>query len=82
MRVAEGDCYMGCKARVYLQRPSEKVATYLGGLDVDPRPVRNGHVKFTYNGVIEVGRVDLIAPDDWERTGTIPTIHVIQSPGE
>jgi len=70
---------MAFKARVYLQRPGESQANCIGEIDVTPRPVRNGRTVFTHAGKTETGRVDAIDPPDWDKTGTIPTIHVVQS---
>jgi len=70
---------MAFKARVYLQRPGESQAKYIGEIDVTPRPVRNGRTLFTHAGKTETGRVDAIDPPDWDKTGTIPAIHVVQS---
>jgi hypothetical protein len=70
---------MSYRARVYLQRPSEKAGTYLGEIDVDPRPVEHGDIRFMHRGKIEVGRIDWIAPDDWEKGAAVPTIYVVHT---
>ena len=38
------------------------------------RPVKHGHIQFEHNGEMVDGRITLIAPHDWEATGTTPTI--------
>jgi hypothetical protein len=73
---------MAFKARVYLQRPGELQAKYIGETDVTPRPVRNGRTVFTHAGKTETGRVDTVEPPDWDKTGAVPTIHVTLSQGE
>jgi len=74
---------MSFKARVYLcSGPEKSQARYIGEIDVTPRPVRNGRTVFTYAGKTETGHIALIEPPDWDKTGTIPTIHVTLSPGK
>ena len=73
---------MSYRARVYLQRPSETAATYIGPMDVDPRPVKGRQVRFTHDGKMEIGQVDQVVPENWESLGVVPTIHVVQGAGE
>jgi hypothetical protein len=73
---------MSHQARVYLQRPLEKTTTYIGLTDVDPRPVRGHQIRFMHDGKLEIGLVDQVAPDKWERLGVVPTIHIVQIAGE
>ena len=74
---------MALKARIYLSTgPEKSQAKYIGEIDVTPRPVRNGRTVFTHAGKIETGRVEAVEPSDWDKTGTIPTIHVTLSPGK
>ena len=70
---------MAFRAHVYLQRRGESSATYIGEIDVESRPVRNGRATFTYAGKVETGHIDAVDPPDWDKTGAIPTIHVAQS---
>jgi hypothetical protein len=70
---------MAFKARIYLQRRGEFEATYVGELDVDPRPVRHGRTTFSHAGKTETGRVESVDPIDWDQTGVVPTIRVVQS---
>lgn len=72
---------MNYRARVYLQRPSKTTVTYIGQIDVDPRPARGHRVRFTHDGKIEMGLVEQVLPDEWESLGVVPTIHVVQSAG-
>jgi hypothetical protein len=72
---------MAFKARVYLQLPREFGGTYIGEIDVEPRPARNGRTVFTHAGKTETGRVEAVEPPDSDRTGAIPTIHVTRRPG-
>jgi hypothetical protein len=73
---------MSYRARVYLERTSEKAATYIGPMDVELRPVRGRQVRFTHDGKIEIGQVDQVVPENWESLGVVPTIHVVQGAGE
>jgi hypothetical protein len=70
---------MAFKARVYLQRRGELQAKYIGEIDVDPRPIRHGRTTFMHAGKTETGRVDTVDPPDWDKTGAIPTLHIVQS---
>ena len=70
---------MAFKARVYLQRPDSKTeADFLGEIDLDVRPVQNGRARFIHDGKIEVGHIDTVAPSNWNETGVIPTIYIVQ----
>jgi hypothetical protein len=74
---------MAFKARVYLSSgPEKSEARYIGEIDVTPRPIRNGRTVFTHAGKIETGHVEAVEPSDWDKTGTIPTIHVTLSSGK
>ena len=68
---------MSFKARVYLQRPGELRARYIGEIDVESRPVRNGRATFTHAGKVETGHISAVDPPDWDKTRA--TIHVVQS---
>jgi hypothetical protein len=65
------------RARVYLQRVGARSGSYLGEKQLRQRPARNAHVTFSHDGRLETGRVELIAPDDWEKDGLVPTVLVI-----
>jgi hypothetical protein len=43
------------------------------------RPVRHGRARFTHQGAIVVGHIDSVTPTDWDSTGTIPAVYVVQS---
>ena len=73
---------MGFRARVYLQRSGQTLAVYLNEIELDLRPVRNGRTSFTYEGKTEAGHVVSVTPPDWDRTGAIPSVYVVQSPGK
>ncbi len=45
------------------------------------RPVRHGRAKFEHDWRTEIGRIDQIDSSDWDGTGAIPKIHVVQSHG-
>jgi hypothetical protein len=75
---------MPYQAIVYLRHVSQKSATNLGEISVEPLPAgsplkQGSHIKFVHGGRTELWRVDMIAPDDWDHTGVTPTIHVVQS---
>src|SRR5258708_34808929 len=75
---------MPYRAIVYLRRASQKSATNLGEISVEPLPAgsplkQGSHIKFVHGGRTELWRVDMIAHDDWDHTGATPTIHVVQS---
>ncbi len=72
---------MAFTARVYLRQPGGLEARYIGEIDVNPRPVRNGRTVFTHGGKTETRRIDTVEPPDWDKTGAIPTIHVTLSRG-
>lgn len=69
---------MGHRARIYLQRPGAKIATDLGEKDLDVRPIRHGRAQFEHDGKTEVGHIERIDPPDWESTGTVPEVLVVQ----
>ena len=73
---------MGFRARVYLQRPGQTLAVYLNEIELDLHPVRNGRTSFTYGEKTEVGHVVSVTPPDSDRTGAIPSVYVVQSPGK
>jgi hypothetical protein len=74
---------MAFKARVYLcSGPDKSQARYIGEIDVESRPVRNGRTTFTHAGKVATGHIDAVEPPDWDKTGAIPTIHVTLSPGK
>jgi hypothetical protein len=70
---------MAFRARVYLQRRGESSATYIGEIDLESRPVSNGRATFTHAGKVEKGHIDAVDPPNWDKTGAIPTIRVVQS---
>ena len=70
---------MSFKALVYLQRAGASSAAYIGQKELLERPERNAHIVFEHQGRMETGRIDMLAPDDWEARGISPTINVIQS---
>jgi hypothetical protein len=46
------------------------------------RPIRDGRITFAYQGKMETGVVELIAPDDWEKRDLTPTVTIVRSPSE
>src|SRR5690348_15010198 len=64
---------MAFKARIYLQRPAQTHAEYLGEIELDMRPIREGRTRFTHDGQIVVGHIDSVTPPDWDRTGFLVT---------
>ncbi len=69
---------MGHRARVYMQRLGTKIAVDLGEKDLDVRPVRFGRAQFEHNGKTKVGHIEQIDPPDWESSGAIPKVLVVQ----
>jgi hypothetical protein len=70
---------MAFKARVYLQRRGQERATYIGEIELQSRPVRNGRATFTHSGKVVTGHIDNVEPRDWDAKGVIPTVHIVQS---
>jgi hypothetical protein len=71
---------MGHRARIYLQRPGTKIAVDLGEKVLDVRPIRYGRGQFEHDGKIEVGHIEQIDPPDWESSGAVPKVLVVQRP--
>jgi hypothetical protein len=69
---------MAFKARVYLQRFGHTHPEYLGEIDLDMRPIREGRIRFTHQGVVVAGHIDNVAPADWDKSGAIPAVYVVQ----
>jgi hypothetical protein len=69
---------MAFKARVYLQRFGHVDAEYIGEIDLDMRPIQNGRATFTHDGAVMVGHIDSVTPPDWDSTGAIPAVYVVQ----
>ena len=69
---------MAFKARVYLQRTGKTDGEYLGEIELDMRPVREGRIRFTHGGEMVVGHIDSVAPPDWDKTGAIPAVFVVE----
>jgi hypothetical protein len=66
------------RARIYLQRPEETEAAYLGEIDLEVRPVLNGRARFMHDGSLVVGHIDTLTPLNWAEIGVVPTIYVAQ----
>ena len=74
---------MAYEARVWLTRRPGEGRIDLGIVEVEPKPERDVHVSFEYEGKRQRGLVDQIDPYDWEkRPGIVPRIHVRLSEGE
>jgi hypothetical protein len=69
---------MGHHAHIYLRRPGTQIAVDLGEKKLDVRPIRYGRAQFEHDGRTEVGQIEQIDPSDWESSGTIPKILVVQ----
>ncbi len=69
---------MGHRAHVYLQRLVTRIAVDLGEKDLDVRPVRLGRAQFEHDGKSEVGHIEQIDPPDWESSGAVPKVLVVQ----
>jgi hypothetical protein len=55
---------MAFRARVYLQPPGKTETKYLGMIELELRPIRNGRTRFTYGGKTQIGYVDRVTPID------------------
>jgi hypothetical protein len=65
-------------ARVLMQRLGRDMPIDIGVIEVEPRPARFGRTTFRYKAEPVVGRVEQIAPPDWDnRPGTVPWILMI-----
>jgi len=69
---------MGYRARIYLQRTWTSSAVDLGEKDLDVCPIQYGRAQFEHDGKTEVGHIEDIDPPDWESTGTVPKVLVVQ----
>jgi hypothetical protein len=69
---------MGHRARIYLQRQGTKIAHDLGEKELDMRPIRNGRARFDHDGKTEVGHIEQIDPADWDASGAVPKLLVVQ----
>jgi hypothetical protein len=69
---------IGYRAHVRLQRPGAQIAVDLGEKELDVRPIRYGRAQFDHDGRTEVGRIEEIEPADWETTGAVPKVLVVQ----
>ncbi|MGO8918480.1 MAG: hypothetical protein ACLQJR_21480 [Stellaceae bacterium] len=76
--IREGGGAMGYRARIYLQRAATKIAVDLGEKDLDVRPVQYGRAQFEHDGKTEVGHIEQIDPPDWESSGAVPKVLVVQ----
>ena len=74
---------MNYEAHVWLTRRPGEGRFDLGIVEVEPKPERDVHVSFEYDGKAQRGLVDQIDPYDWEkRSGVVPRIHVRLSEDE
>ena len=74
---------MAYDAHVWLTRRPGEGRVDLGIVEVEPKPERDVHVSFEYEGKSYRGLVDQIDPYDWEkRPGVVPRIHVRLSEDE
>lgn len=69
---------MGHRAHIYLQRRGTQIAVDLGEKDLEVRPIRYGRAQFEHDGKTEVGQIEHIDPVDWENSGTVPKVLVVQ----
>jgi hypothetical protein len=73
---------MGHRAHIYLRRPGTKIAVDLGEKELDVLPVRYRRAQFDHDGKIEVGRIEQIEPSDWDSSGAVPKILVVERQGD
>src|ERR1700730_6822913 len=82
---AEGATDMAFQARVYLQRPHKSSSISIGKILVEILPPGSPlrlhcQIKFTYEGKVEIGRVDGIVPEKWKSGDhTPPMLYVVQT---
>ncbi len=72
---------MAFKARVHVERTIKTGTTeeeYLGEIDLDLRPVPEQQITLMHKGRREVGQIESVAPPNWEQTGVIPFVRVVQ----
>ncbi|MGO8917687.1 MAG: hypothetical protein ACLQJR_17425 [Stellaceae bacterium] len=69
---------MAHRPRIHLQRPGTMIAVDLGEKDLDVRPVRYGRAQFEHDGKTEVGHIEQLDPPDWESSGAVPKVLVVQ----
>jgi hypothetical protein len=69
---------MDHRARIYLKRPGTKIAVDLGEKNLDVRPIQHGRARFEHDGKTEVGHIEHVEPPDWEGSGTVPKVLVVQ----
>jgi hypothetical protein len=69
---------MGHHAHIYLQRTGTEIAVDVGEKDLDVRPVRYGRAQFEHDGRTEVGHIEQLDPPDWESSGALPKVLVVQ----
>jgi hypothetical protein len=74
---------MTYKARIYLRlAQAETRYHYIGEIELDRRPVEKGQIPFKRQGRVQLGRIEIVSPPDWDRSGVIPVLHVVLSPDE
>jgi len=69
---------MTYRANIYLQRPGSFRGQPCGEKDIATYPSRAARISFEHRGKLETGHIELIAPEDWEKIGTTPTVLVVQ----
>ena len=75
---------MAFQARVYLQRPHETSSRPIGKILVEMLPPGSPlrlhcQIKFTYEGKVEIGRVDGIVPEKWKSSDHAPPmLYIVQ----
>jgi hypothetical protein len=72
---------MPFRARIYLRlAPAETRYHYIGEIDLDRRPVENGQIQVKHQGKVQLARVEIVSPLDWEMRGVIPVLQVVLRP--
>jgi hypothetical protein len=66
--------------RIFLSYPNARHPEYVGEKDLQERPVIGGQATFEHERRRHAGRVDRIAPENWNPTSAlIPAVYVIWS---
>lgn len=71
---------MGCRVDLFLRKSEGQVAQPLGATEVTPVPVPAGAITFMHRGRTTYGRVELVAPADWQAKREVPTVIAVQLP--
>lgn len=69
---------MAYRVHIYLKRSGTQIAVDLGEKELETRPIRHGRAQFEHEGKKETGHIEHVEPADWDSTGTVPRVVVVQ----